>query len=478
MKISYRNGFHFGFGICLNNFISVFQRKKFAHRFTKFNDHFLMTLVEKEQLSEIIMPQLRKECWLRITAQYNEEQGTNYTKSQVVNRYKNSTYQKQLRSEKLKSQENFDTYQSPEEVISNVKTEIVTEDFEIVPTDDNNEIASTGIMNVKCELKEDVTSENVEILNNSAAENLKPNEATSNDNMSLTNRGTQKFNDEDLVRLCEENNLSQKMQPQLRKQCWIDITTQYNQQHGTNFEKFQVVNRYQNYQTWLKNKSLDKRPVYKSSKPIECKVCQKVLSCSQALWRHMRSDAEHMKFIEERKSGQKDKECTCELCGKVLPNIGRLNRHKKLKHAPEGHEWEHRCDECGKTFALKTRLTSHVNQVHNDIRNSTCHVCGRAFFGQSDLRKHIECVHEGRKDHHCHICGKSFGLPNALQRHVDAHEGIKRHKCKFCDQLFGSHTGRKKHMIRMHQFFVPKRNKHWYQKTLQGKNKNLGECDS
>ena len=117
-----------------------------------------MTLVEKEQLSEIIMPQLRKECWLRITSQYNEEQGTNWTKSQVVNRYKNSTYQKQLRSEKLKSQDNFDTtYQSPEEVISNVKTEIVTEDFEIVPTDDNNEIASTGIMNVKCELKEDVT---------------------------------------------------------------------------------------------------------------------------------------------------------------------------------------------------------------------------------------------------------------------------------------------------------------------------------
>ena len=45
-----------------------------------------MTLVEKENLSEIIMPQLRKECWLRVTAQYNEEQGTNFTKSQVVNR--------------------------------------------------------------------------------------------------------------------------------------------------------------------------------------------------------------------------------------------------------------------------------------------------------------------------------------------------------------------------------------------------------
>ena len=235
-------------------------------------------------------------------------------------------------------------------------------------------------MNVKCELKEDLSSENIEILNNSSADDhLKSNEITpsNNDNMAKTNHGTPKFHDEDLVRLCEENNLSQKMQPQLRKQCWLNITAQYNQQHGTNFEKFQVVNRYQNYQTWLKNKSLDKRPILKSSKPIECKVCQKVLSCSQALWRHMRSDSEHMKFIEENRKNSghnKDTEYTCELCGKILPNIGRLNRHKKLKHAPEGHEWEHKCDECGKTFALRTRLTSHLNQVHRDIRDFTCHI--------------------------------------------------------------------------------------------------------
>ena len=120
--------------IYVTNSDSVFQREKFSRHFTKFDDEFLRTLVDKENLSEIIIPQLRRECWLRITAQYNEEQGTDFTKAQVVNRYKNSNYQSQLRSEKSKSQDN-NTYQNPEEMTINVKTEVVEDNFEIVPTE-------------------------------------------------------------------------------------------------------------------------------------------------------------------------------------------------------------------------------------------------------------------------------------------------------------------------------------------------------
>ena len=297
--------------IYVTNSASVFQREKFSRHFTKFDDEFLRTLVDKENLSEIIIPQLRRECWLRITAQYNEEQGTDFTKAQVVNRYKNSNYQSQLRSEKSKSQDN-NTYQNPEEMTINVKTEVVEDNFEIVPTEHDEigkehalkryeQFAAFGDMpdqmlnqssisrnfcyenNAKFNAEKlksnELTTSNIDNFSktnhgtpklpdqilpqlfcykNNADENLKSNALTPSniDKIAKTNHGTPKFNDENLLRLCEENNLSQNLQPLLRKQCWVNITAQYNQLHGTNFEKIQVVNRYQNYQSWLKKKSL------------------------------------------------------------------------------------------------------------------------------------------------------------------------------------------------------------------------------
>ena len=65
------------------------------------------------------------------------------------------------------------------------------------------------------------------------------------DNMSRVRRPKCriKFNDEALMKLCEEHNLSEIIQPQLRKQCWLDITIKYNEEQGTDFTKSQVVNR-------------------------------------------------------------------------------------------------------------------------------------------------------------------------------------------------------------------------------------------
>ena len=52
--------------------------------------------------------------------------------------------------------------------------------------------------------------------------------------------------------ICNENNLWDKKLPQVRKQCWEEITSQYNTQHGTDFTKSQVVHRYKNYRAQLK----------------------------------------------------------------------------------------------------------------------------------------------------------------------------------------------------------------------------------
>ena len=375
-----------------------------------------MMLCEKNNLSEKKYPQDRQQCWNEITQQYNDEKGTNFTKSQVNARYKN--IRTELRNERLKSEEN-DQYS---EETTNVKTE--------------SEIISTYVANIKSELEDD----NMLGDNEDFSEEYKQYEAYKKSNNSQGNQKRTLFDDEVLLKICKQNKLNEKTNPLIRSQCWVDITEQYNHQQGTDFPKIKVIQRYKNYNFALKGTKVYK-PV-----PIECKVCQKMCSSSQVLWRHM-------------KNIHKGSECSCEICGKIFPYIDSLNRHKKIVHEPEdpSKKEQHICDLCGKVFNQKKNLKLHVDCFHHNIRGFSCHLCGRAFFGQTDVKRHIECVHEGRRDHHCHLCGKQFGIASALKRHIEVHEGIKRHKCKFCDAAFGSHTGRKKHMRRMHPtLFVEK----------------------
>ena len=308
-----------------------------------------MMLCEKNDLSEKRFPQLRQQCWNEIAEQYNEEQGTNFTKSQVVARYKN------IRSElkNLKSEE--DDEWIPEET-ANVKTE--------------SEIDSTEMTNIKSEQEDNMSGENIEDFCDTETaykETYKMSNSQKNKKRTL-------FDDDILLKICEENKLSEKNNPQIRQQCWIDITEQYNYQQGTNFTKIKVIQRYKNYNWALKSPKVYK-PV-----PIECKVCQKMCSSSQVLWRHM-------------KNIHKGSECSCELCGKIFPYIDSLNRHKKIVHEPADptKREEHICDLCGKVFNQKKNLKLHIDCYHHNKRDFACHLCGRAFFGQTDMKRHIEC---------------------------------------------------------------------------------------
>ena len=384
-----------------------------------------MMVCEKNKLSENKLPRLRQQCWDEIAIQYNDGQGTNFTRAQVISRYKN--YQSELKSQ-MKTQD--------EEKSVNVKTEISDDTMDI-----KNEDISTAKVDVLCDFE--------------AAE---PEYYMSN-GQKIKKRT--KFNDDALMLICEENKLSEKKNPQIRQQCWIDITKQYNEQQGTDFTKIKVIQRYKNYRWSLKSES-------HNITPVECKVCQKVFAGgSQALWRHMKRD-------------HKDSEVSCDLCGKVFLHVDNLNSHKKRIHEALDKREEHICDLCGKIFVQRKSLKLHIDCFHHNKRDYSCHICGRAFFGTTDVKRHIECIHEGRKDHHCHLCGRQFGIFSALKRHIEVHEGIKRYKCHFCEQLYGSHSGRKKHMRRMHPtLFVERISRGQGSKTfvpIDQSQKNLSEA--
>ena len=133
-----------------------------------------MMVCEKNKLSENKLPRLRQQCWDEIAIQYNDGQGTNFTRAQVISRYKN--YQSELKSQ-MKTQD--------EEKSVNVKTEISNDTMDI-----KNEDISTAKVDVLCDFE--------------AAE---PEYYMSN-GQKIKKRT--KFNDDALMLICEENKLSEK----------------------------------------------------------------------------------------------------------------------------------------------------------------------------------------------------------------------------------------------------------------------------
>jgi len=79
-----------------------------------------------------------------------------------------------------------------------------------------------------------------------------------------------------------------------------------------------------------------------------------------------------------------------------------------------------RCEECGSMFAIKSRLITHQNTVHN------------------------EPVHP------CQICDKSFKTLTLLKRHTVIHSRFKPYCCPFCNHSSNSQSNLTKHVRKIH----------------------------
>lgn len=75
-----------------------------------------------------------------------------------------------------------------------------------------------------------------------------------------------------------------------------------------------------------------------------------------------------------------------------------------------------RCEECGSMFAIKSRLKTHQNTVHNE-RVHTCLVCDKSFQTQSLLKRHV-AVHSRFKPYSCPFCNHSSNSQSNLTKHV------------------------------------------------------------
>ena len=60
------------------------------------------------------------------------------------------------------------------------------------------------------------------------------------------------------------------------------------------------------------------------------------------------------------------------------------------------------CDECGKSYTLKSNLTVHINSVHKGVKHQ-CGFCETCFYSKSNLLKHVKSIHQN-KTFPCVMC--------------------------------------------------------------------------
>uniref|UniRef100_A0A182SX47 C2H2-type domain-containing protein n=1 Tax=Anopheles maculatus TaxID=74869 RepID=A0A182SX47_9DIPT len=175
---------------------------------------------------------------------------------------------------------------------------------------------------------------------------------------------------------------------------------------------------------------------------IKCQLCAK----------KFRS---RVKLIEHKEMHQNPERFRCSVCQEVHQN---LEEHMQNKH----QEWEFACEECGKRFPFKNRLTAHMAKVHMK-KDIICEECNKPFTKFS-IEKHKKTVHGGSGEMFlCKSCPKTFKTRVSLERHMEGHNAGGEQAvgsaatviCAICNSVLKGMYNLKAHMKRIHAEQTP-----------------------
>ena len=117
--------------------------------------------------------------------------------------------------------------------------------------------------------------------------------------------------------------------------------------------------------------------VHEGAKPVKCKFCDKKFKYYSLRDNH----AKNSHGVAEQ----------CDFCGKIFHKMA-LHEHKKTHE--ENRPKNNVCPHCGKTFFDGKNMTSHINDVHKEIRRHICELCGYSSSRSNNLKQHKQRYHE------------------------------------------------------------------------------------
>ena len=214
---------------------------------------------------------------------------------------------------------------------------------------------------------------------------------------------------------------------------------------------------------------------------FKCKLCTKSFKQRCNLVNHVRK-------IHDR---QNQKPEMCGICGKNCKHFWDLQVHMETAHKG----LKYKCGPCGKTFATKTMLKSHISKLHGD--GDICYFCQNCsleYESEIDFKKHFEKIHSKEdysyeihtnpksdsvikyfpsnqklifakksqlprinlKSYQCVKCDETFDEIDLLNIHVelqhlqDKLEMESIFRCDFCDETFHDETFLERHIENFH----------------------------
>ncbi|XP_030596315.1 gastrula zinc finger protein XlCGF57.1-like [Archocentrus centrarchus] len=124
------------------------------------------------------------------------------------------------------------------------------------------------------------------------------------------------------------------------------------------------------------------------------------------------------------------KSFSCSECGKIFAYKAQLESHMRAHTG----ERPFRCSVCKKCFSWRGRLQKHM-KIHTGEKPFSCSVCGKGFIESGNLKVHMR-IHTGERPFSCSICGKRYAQRGNLKQHMRIHRGETMLSCSTCDKHF------------------------------------------
>lgn len=137
---------------------------------------------------------------------------------------------------------------------------------------------------------------------------------------------------------------------------------------------------------------------------------------------------------------------SCSKCSKSYKRMDSLRKHIQCSHG------EYTCNICDKTLKDSSSYNNHVKMHEDGSYDILCKECNKAFPSLRKLNEHVDAMHN--KLHTCEICKKSVASAQSLRVHKLTHEEghitNRPYKCDMCDRSFVHKTTLNAHIRRNH----------------------------